>query len=265
MDKKEKLYSDLADAFNMGVSAPAETIFSMPVAELLMDPANMDGLLEAHMPLIATETPDASAISVAIAASNLAFAQQYAIAVYGTAIDLNVNNLVLHLFMKDGYEAFGYTLRQWGAADEPSEGGREEWLQETLNGTYRHTITPIIESAARAGALHPRELWGQLPTDLRYYMGVWREAAESERILEKLEEVYSFLGEGLDASAFGASANPYLVEPRWTESLEEPGVRVPLKNTCCLFYKWGSGSYCFACPRLKETEREARRAECRGA
>lgn len=261
---KSTLYTELASMFNIGLYSPDETIFSMPLTDLL-DEANMKRLIEAHMPLIKTTAPDASAVSIAIGAGNLAFAQQYAMSVYRVSIDFSLENLTLHLYMQDGYEAFGYTLKQWGEHGLPvTESGRNPLLQEKLFGTYRNTVRPLIELVSRMAAIHPRELWGQLPTNLRYYMGVWREAAESEPIRVRLEDDFRLLREELEPAAFGETVNPYRKEPILTEDLREQGRMIPVKNACCLYYKWGDGEYCFACPRVKESERETRRAAYRG-
>ncbi|SFT04620.1 (2Fe-2S)-binding protein [Paenibacillus sp. BC26] len=268
MEKSEwntALSTELANSFNIGLQAPESPIISIQLTDLLVE-SNMTRLLEAHMPLIKTTSLDASAVSVAIGVGNLAFAQQYALSVHGVSIDFSLANVELHLYMQDGYEAFGYTLKQWEERSLPVQGAdRETSRQQTLYEIYQATIRPIIEAASHAASIPPRELWGQLPSNLRYYMSVWQESADSEQVRVRLEEDYLYLREGLEPEAFGAKVNPYRADPPLTEDLSEPGRMIPLKNTCCLYFKWEDGEYCFACPRVKESEREARRTACRGA
>lgn len=264
-EEKSALYTELANTYNIGLGAPDKTIFSMPLIELSVSD-NMRRLIEAHMPLIKTTAPDASAMSVTHGVSHLAFVQQYAMSVYEVSIDLSLDNLELHLYRKDGYVAFGYTLKQWGERPLPeAESERAARRHDVLRAVYRETVGPLIEAASRTADIHARELWGQFPANLRYYVGTWRDAAESERVRCRIDDDYRFLREGFEPADLGAMVNPYRAEPILTKDLRQPGVMIPLKNTCCLYYKWEDGGYCFACPRIKESEREARREAYRTA
>jgi ferric iron reductase protein FhuF len=223
-------------------------------------------LIHIQMKSIKTSAPEASAVSVASGLGYLAYAQQYALSAYDCAIDLSLDNVDVHVFMRNGYTAVGYTLKRWGERIAPAPGsGRDGWRQEALHETYSSTLLPILETASRVAAIPIRELWGQLSTGLRYYMRVWSERASSDCWRHALEENYRYLREELDPSAFGMKINPYRRDPILTEDAREPGKMIPLKSACCLYYKWEDGDYCFSCPRLKESERERRRIAWREA
>ncbi|GAB2670691.1 (2Fe-2S)-binding protein [Paenibacillus thermoaerophilus] len=242
---------------------PADPIVALPSAELA-DPKRMLELLNVYAPLIKAKDLQAAAAYFANWCAGLAVAQQFCASVWNCVLDLSADNLEIALYADGGYGRFAYVLREWKENVPDSDAGRDGWLSSELSRFYGGTLRPMFEAAAQASGLTVGHLWGMIPTKLNYYMRALKEEPKLVPSMERLTADYMLLRKGIDArEVFGRAKNPLDVNGRPIESLLDPDQQVYMKNVCCLYYRTEGGSYCYTCPRMKESERAERRAAAR--
>lgn len=240
-----------------------DAVFSM-TAEELADPVNMKRLLDAYAPLIRALEPAAAAAYFCGWLGGPALALQYLMSAANTALDLSLANITVQLHPENRYHRFSFRINRWVEQRAPEgEAERTAWRNSSLAGFYGGTVRPLVEAASSASGTPLGLLWGQIPTRFFYFMDRMLAETDQPMIRQRWIDDYRYLCKELDAFLFGLKKNPFDVKVRMIEDLQDSGKQIPMKNACCLYYRTEGGEYCYACPRLKEEERAARRAKFR--
>ncbi len=258
----EALSKELISKFDLHPSPPAEALHSFDAQELVLE-EGMRYFIDCYRPLMKALDNQAVAAYFGSWCSSMALAVQYSVSMYSAVPVIALSRLSVHLIPSSGYCRIAFSLRDWEIQTVPKEESREAWRHEVLASFYRDTAAPLLRSMSRASGLSLGEIWGQLPTKFNYYMELFAADLQDSGQLGTLQADYDYLKHSLPAELFGMKRNPFDVVVRRIEALADPEQTVQMRNRCCLYYRTEGGSYCYTCPRLKEVERAARRAEFR--
>lgn len=251
--------------FNVGPSDADKVVYAIPASRLL-EPEEMERLLEVYRPLMKGLDRIAAATYFCNQFANVGLALQYAISVLGRSIDLSLSNITVQLYAQEGKSGIAYKLDRWSAQAAPiGLAERRSWLEDVYAGFYGGTVKPLYESVSNVSGIDRGQLWGLLPTRFNYMTEQWMLAAANEQERAAIADDYAFLAKELPASVFGRVKNPFDVIIRWVEDLKDPCKQLRMKNACCQYYRTEGGYYCYTCPRMKESEREERRLQARAA
>jgi ferric iron reductase protein FhuF len=118
---------------------------------------------------------------------------------------------------------------------------------------------------AKVAQINVGQIWGQLPRKFDFFLNQLKGMFDDSSIINRIDSDYELLKYKLNGEVFGRKRNPFDMKQKFIESIEDPTQCVPVESTCCLNYLIKGGKYCYTCPKLKETEREAMREEFRAA
>ncbi|MGG4494724.1 (2Fe-2S)-binding protein [Brevibacillus reuszeri] len=254
-------FQQLNEHFYITTQPSENPLLSFGASELL-DPPNMELLINTYAPLIKGQDTTPAGTYFASWLGGLALAHQYTISVWNCSLDMTLENWIVELYMEGDYGKFAFVCRDTEPLGAPEDDElRNHWREQRYRGFYLETLKPLMEAISAASGNTPGILWGQLPSRFNYYLELFINALEEPVGKQQLEEDYHFLSRALDGESFGLNKNPFDVKIRWVEDLRDPGKKVRMKNQCCLYYKTDGGTYCYTCPRLKESERAERRKQ----
>lgn len=250
--------------FNVGLD-DKERILYAEAGVRLTERDGMERLLRDYQPLMKGLTPLSAAVYFCNQLANAALALQYAVSVHGKSFDLSLDNVTIQLFAHEsGYCGVAFKLGRWGWSEAPADRReRREWLRQAYARFYGETIRPLYETAAIVVGANAGQMWGLLPTRFNYFTELWMTEAAGEETKAIIAEDHKQLAYETPAVVFGRDKNPFDVKIRWIEDLKDPCKQLRMKNGCCHYFQTEGGSYCFTCPRLKESEREQRRLQAR--
>jgi ferric iron reductase protein FhuF len=255
MDLK-KLESD----FRITLQDNTDAVFSMALIDLL-EPKNMNQLLETYTPLLKARGHEAAAAYFVSWFSSVPLALQSSISA-NNAVHLSLDNLSVQLFPVGEYYQFSFKITQYELEAAPkAEAERIEWRNQNLVKFYAETVKPLFEVLSAASGMDIGQIWGQLPTRFNYYLPAWIEATVNAELKLNLADDYYALAHELELNVFGRKKNPFDVQIRLIEDIKDPSKQIRMKNACCLYYQVGTGEYCYTCPRLKEEDRAKKRAQ----
>lgn len=259
----EAQIKDIGSKFDLHPLPPEEAMYSFAVQDL-MDEEGMRAFIDCYKPLMKALDDKAVAAYFGGWFSSVALALQYSVSCYSSVPAISLSNLFLHLIPAGGYCRVAFSLRSWNVENAPTDAeGRISWRNAVFTHFYRHTAVPLLQMMSASSGLKLGEIWGQLPSKFNYYMEMLAAGNNNKEFLIRLTEDYDYLRKRLPAEVFQLPRNPFDVEIRRIESLADPEQTVHMRNRCCLYYRTEGGSICYTCPRLKEEQRAARRAEYR--
>ena len=233
-------------------------VLTVQAAELL-HPAEMDRFIRTYMPLIKTDDPAVAGTFFCGWFRSVCLVQQYVVSVHDTSLDLSLSNLTVHLYPKNDRYGFAFRCNEMREFQAPPV-LRKTWLKEVFTALYRDQVRPLVESVSRSTRANTGLLWGQFATGFHYYLNVFAERVGDGFRRRQIAEDYRFLREQLDGAVFGRKKNPFDVNVRYVDNPWEPGKPLPMKATCCMYYRTEGGDFCYTCPKLTEAERAERKA-----
>lgn len=174
--------------------------------------------------------------------------------------DLSLANISVQLYIKEQYPSFSFKIKNTKRIQIPKH-NREEWCTQVLQIFYKENVRPLLEALSGTTQISVLFLWGQVVSTLYSHM----EEELSETSDENNERDITFqkhiLRHGLDASTLGLQKNPFEIKLRFTQHINDPGLQVLIKPSCCQAYRLDAKfGYCYVCPRLKEVDRVSMRA-----
>lgn len=259
----EAQIKDIGSKFELYPFPPEDAMFSFPMQDLVVE-EGMRAFIDCYKPLMKALDDKAVAAYFAGWFSSVALALQYTVSLYSSVPVIGLSNLSIHLIPAGGYCRVAFSLDSWTMEYAPEDTeGRTSWRNEVFTRFYRHTAGPVLRMMSVACGLRLGEVWGQLPSKFNYYIEMLAAGNSNKEFLISIQEDYDYLRKGLSAEVFQLPKNPFDVEVRRMESLADPEQTVHMRNRCCMYYRTEGGSLCYTCPRLKEEERAARRAEYR--
>ncbi|CAG7617203.1 hypothetical protein PAESOLCIP111_01994 [Paenibacillus solanacearum] len=253
------------ERFWVGLTGKADAICTIPAVELLL-PERAKAFVDRYGAAIGAMEPAAAAAYFAGWFSGVAHAMQYAVSVCNASFGVPLGDLTIQMVHKENRCALSFRLQDGTVHAAPEEeGDRDAWRDRVLTAFYRDTVRPLFEAVAAAAGCDAGQLWGQLPSRMANQTEQWRIAAAEEDVSTRIAADARFLKEGLDPVPLNRVKSPFDVKLRYVEGVKDPEQRISLKSSCCMYFRTGSGTYCYTCPRLTEQQRAARLAELRSA
>lgn len=252
-------YSLLENKYYLSPTEQENAVLTVRASDLLLK-ENMDLFIHDYMKLMKALEPAAAAAGFCSWFRAVCLAQQYAVSLCDTAIDLSLTNLTIQVYLRDQFlwVSFKYdVLRTHG----PSAGEREVWREAVFTSFYRDQVRPLLEAFASSADLNVGQLWGQFPSGFDGAVEMFMIEAESEMQRTQIADDFYFLTHQLDASIFGRKKNPFDVKIRFIDNPRDPLKPMRMKASCCMFYRTEGGSYCYSCPRMTSQEREERKTK----
>lgn len=258
----------IAERFDLTTTKREQVVFSCPASDLL-DAGKMKRLLDMYTPMVKGKDQSVGEVYMTGWFRGPMLGLIYMLAVGNQAVNLSLDNLTVQLFKacynNKEYYRCEFLIHRTELENGPEDPQHyEQWAQEKMGCFYEFTVRPVLESIAAAGTLKAGMLWSQLPTSLEYGHELLMKSDASDTAKQRAERINGLI-KSLDGERFGRTKNPLDVKFRMTESMDDSNKQVRMKYACCLYYLVEDGYYCFTCPRMKESEREERRAECRAA
>lgn len=238
-----------------------DALFTMPAAKLL-DRGQLVAFLELYQEKIKGLDLQVSATYFATSWRVVCAALQYMVSVTPGRLHFALDNLTIQLVMVNGFPWVYFVLND--TAEQPwSAGDRSPWRVNELSRFYGEVLRPVMESIAAVSGLTVAQLWGQLPLGVQFYVNAIAGRLDDETSRSRLMEDYELVRQ-MPGEAFGLRRNPYQIKEILLDDPYRPGEKSPMKPTCCLAYRTDSGhGYCYGCPKLSKSEREAKYAEIR--
>ncbi|OMF22218.1 hypothetical protein BK133_27010 [Paenibacillus sp. FSL H8-0548] len=262
----ENMLKLLESSYSLTVNKQEDVVFSCPAVDLL-DENKVKQLLDLYTPLIKGLESSVGEAYMTSWFRGPMLGLMYTISAWNKVPDVSLGNLTLQLYKAsyNGYEY--YTVSFLMENLEPTKGPEleeeyAEWAEEMLSRFFTQTLRPVFETIAKVGTLQVGMLWSQLPGTLQYGYDSLMSSDEGEQVKQRAAQTYALV-KSLDGTVFGRSKNPFNIKFRMIESIACSDKQVRMKSACCLYYLIEGADYCFTCPRIKESERESRRAEYR--
>ncbi len=258
----------LDEKYGVATKSKENLLFSFPATDLLDDDKLKD-ILSRYTPLIKGTVPSVGEVYLAGWFRGPMLALLHLLTENNLALDLSLGNMTVEIYEELYNERLYTSASLWVQHTEAETGPadpklNEEWTRGKISTFFEQTIRPVFEALERVGTQKSAMYWGQLPTSLQYGYDLMSQVLTSDPGKQTLDRNLA-ITKALPGECFGRSRNPLDVKFHYTESLADPDKQVRLKNSCCLYYQIEDGSYCYTCPRIKESDREQRRTEYREA
>lgn len=264
--RNEAILETLDKEFGIASKERQHVVYSCPATDLL-DDGKMKQLLQVYTPMIKGTDSSVGEVYMAGWFRGPMLGLLYMLSARNKTLDLSLNNMTLDIceafYNEKKYYSCGFRVHRSDLTDGPTDNDQNmTWTRDALTDFFEQTVRPVFETIASVGSLQIGMLWSQLPTSLEYGYDSLMKSSESEEVKHQVARNYKLM-KTISAERFGRSKNPLDVKFRMTESMDHPDRQVRMKFACCLYYLVEDGDYCFTCPKLKESDREMRRAECR--
>lgn len=242
-----------AKYFHITPNGCEQPLVSFP-AERLLEPQTMDDLLGQGRDLL-----KGLGLEIAVSFLGLAFfgipaAVHTFMWQYDHILDLSLGNLTVQLEKHDSHAHLVFRINELKWTKLP-ENGRDEAIVSALGELFRHTVNPVIETAAARAGLKPDMVWNQFGARMASVKDFIAAQAPNEALKQSYERHLALLL-ALAPEVFNRRKNPYVHTPRYIESAYKPGERVIVRSSCCMWYRRENGVKCYTCPMLSDTQRE---------
>lgn len=256
-------FNQLEKNFRISLDSQEGAILSLSVADLTVEGGALQ-LIETYGRII--KAPDTATPAAAFCGwfAFLVAGFQYALSTWDAVPDMAPGNVTVQLHPVGDCDWFSFQIHPSTKAAPGGAGERAAWQQQVLREFYADTVRPFFACLAKVAKINVNQLWGQLTPKLLWSMDAFYQDVD-EATKQRAADDYQYLKDELRPDVFGMKRNPFRVKTRKIESLVDPDQQVCLNTACCLLYRTADGDYCYACPRLKEEEREIRRKNYRAA
>jgi len=247
----------IEDHFHITANGSNAPLLSVPAARLL-ETAPMREALEKDSSLIKGIGLELAVSHFGLAFFGLAASRLIVMSRYNRILDLSLDNLTLQIEERAPYPDIVFKYHELRWTDLPEE-GRENAVKAEWTRFFRDTLNPLIESAASTAGLKPSLIWNQYGTRILYVMGVLRNVFPEGATKQTIENDFRLLTD-LPAETFHLRKNPFDHAPCYLDSPYEPGGKIMIRSSCCMYYRRESGTKCYNCPILKDGERAEMKA-----
>jgi ferric iron reductase protein FhuF len=252
-------YTLLEQHGNITTMAPPEAVLSKPAVDLT-NPSVARLFLETYGEIIQAEDLNAAATFFANWIRGLTMAQQYLVSLCSNQLDLSLENLTVHLLIRNGYANIAFQLKdttEYTSYDDK----HEVFRNRTLERFYSTTITPLLECMAEVGKAPLGQLWGQLPLTLWSFTQKMHSMTTDDSDQRHIDEDYYYISKEMQPEIFKRKRNPFDVKFREIDNPYNPSEPYWMRPACCQAYRIGGCVYCYVCPKLTREQRELKKAE----
>ncbi len=243
--------------FQISPNGAENAAFSVPAADLLR-PETMNETLRRSGEMLGAFGPELAASFVGLAFFNVCAVSLIFLSQSNRELDLSLDNLTLQLVPhgKLVVGAFRVMEKRWRPVPETE---REAAVARYLTELFRKTINPVVESAAAHAGVKPDLIWNQYGARMAWVRDFVQELETRSDFKERFARDYELLAGGLSPDVFNRRKNPFAHNPRYVDSPWQPGKKVILRSSCCMYYRREDGQKCYNCPLLTDQERERMR------
>ena len=252
-------YTLLEQQGNITTIAPPESVLTKSAVDLT-NPNEARLFLETYGEMIKAQDLNAAATFFANWIRGLTMAQQYMVSLCSSQVDLSVENLTVHLLMRNGYANICFQLND-ATEIMPAAGQHESFRNVTLERFYGSTVTPLMESMAEAGRAPLGQLWGQLPLTLWSFTQKMHSMVTDEADKLRIDEDYLYIRNEMSLEVFKRKRNPFEMKFKEIDNPYNPSEPYWMRPACCQSYRIGEYTYCYVCPKLTREQREIKKAE----
>ncbi|PZE22285.1 (2Fe-2S)-binding protein [Paenibacillus xerothermodurans] len=255
---EEELDYSLTDSlFRISANGHKEPVFEMPAAHWLLTEQAQKALA-----VIGEMTRsiglDLPASLAGLSLFNLCTAKLIILARHDCFVDLSLPNLIFQVHVHNGHSYAGYRIVA-PERRESREANNEQFAKSHWTEFFREHINPAIESIARTAVVDAGLIWNQFGGQLANIREYLRRQQDYIIAMDEFDRCAAVLTERLSADVFGRKKNPFAYRPRVIDNPWQPGGRMIIRSSCCMFDRRVDGQKCYNCPRLSRDERESRR------
>lgn len=238
--------------FLISVKGSEAPLLSIP-APLILQEDRMKEALRLGSKLVQGIGLELAVSYIGLAFFGLAATKQIVMSQYNRILDLSLDNLTIQLESHGDHAHVVLKLSEIRWTELPAEDReasiRSEWIR-----FFAETMNPLVEAAASAAGLKPAIIWNQYGARIAYVMDYLRELVPEGMLRQTIEQDYVLLA-GMPGETFNRRKNPFEHTPCYLDSPYKPGGQIILRSACCMYYKRESGTKCYNCPILKDSER----------
>ncbi len=247
------LFSVLASNYRIGTTVPT-TPLQVEAIHLLDDRRGRAFVKEVGKAL---QSPNA-VVSASIFLKRylaLVTGALYSMTFHNHGLNIGLENLVLTA--EDSWKTVSFSLKTPEGLGYHT-GERSEWREKIVRHISNDNLQPLITALSAQTGVSPNLLWSHAAYSIHHYYRTWMKEAETDALLQRIEEDFLYLKEIEDPQMFGSCEK----NPIGTTFIEvahpaKPGELVRLRNNCCLAHSLPKGKCCYTCPKLDEEERIA--------
>jgi ferric iron reductase protein FhuF len=245
-------FSVLQSHLRISPDGSEDAVHSIRAAELLK-PEAMEELLSRSAPMLKATSRELPASFIGLAFFNICAAKLLLLSQQQALLDLSLDNLVFELIPGAKYPQSSFRLIETRYSGVPQQ-DREAFVQRELAGFFEQTMNPIVASIAAAASIKTDLIWNQYGGRMIYINNFVQANEPREDVRALFARDYELL-RSLAPEVFGRRRNPFIHQPRYIDSLYEPGKPLMIKSSCCHYDKREEGIKCYSCPRATESER----------
>jgi ferric iron reductase protein FhuF len=250
----------LAEAyFHISPKGVANSVYSVCASDLLQSETT-DEVLRQCADLLRALNLHLPVSFVGLTFFNVCATLQLFLAQYNRILDLSLDNLVFQLGLAGDQVHGGFRIVETRWDELPEEGEqRKTVLLNRLTAFYQRTITPVLEAIAARAGVKPDLIWNQFGARMAYLLDYMHDREQREAVRNRFVGDYALLSGELSPSVFNRRKNPFAHTPRYLDSPYQPGEKIMMRSSCCMYYCRIDGEKCYNCPRLTERQREEMR------
>lgn len=256
-------YGKLEQTFGIRTSLQDQALMTVSAADLLR-PEVVRQVLDTYVPLLKADGLDTVGAIFGSTFGSFAQGYQAALSLWNRRLPAALDQVTLQLVSMGTYYKISFVIGTDCAAGPQAGAERDAWVTASLGEFYNETILPIFRSIEAVSGMNIGHLWGQMPTYSNYYVDYLLGTLDDETAKIRLLADYELLKQ-LNPALLDRAKNPFTAKPRYIQDLRDCDKQVRMKNVCCMYYKTGAKEYCYSCPKLKESDREAKREAYRQA
>ena len=181
------------------------------------------------------------------------------LAQHNVILDLSLEHLTFQLDAHGDHAHLGYKINELHYRPIPTE-DQEFILLQDWQSFIMNTVKPAVEAIAAAAGMKPTMIWHQFGGGMGMLRHFIHKNETREHVLEQFDRQFLLLSESISAELFNLRSNPFKHMIRYADNPYQSGEKLVMHSSCCLYDRRENGKKCYTCPRMKEEERELKKA-----
>lgn len=245
--------------FNITEQGVSSYFFSYPGSEML-NPKTVKEILNRSEKGLKAHGLELPVSFIGNAFFGIIATQYYLISKRNKLVDFSLKNLDFQAENRQNHIHSAFKWKHVSLISVPAH-GRTQFLIRKLNNFFKETITPIIETVAKAANVKPSLIWNQYPSRMTYVFEYLQKNEFNEDVKRQFVEDYETFCR-LNSELFHLSKNPFIQKTaKYVDDPYNVGNQMLIRSACCMYYKRDNGVYCYNCPKLTDEERDTKKRE----
>lgn len=239
--------------FHITPDGAEQPIYELPARDLLQ-PETMTDLLQRGRSMLNGYGLDIAVSFLGLAFFGIPAAVHTFMFQYNSILDLSLDNVTAQLEAHDDHPHLILKINEVRWRELPAT-GKEEAIIGELTALFRHTVNPIVETAAACAGFKPDIIWNQFGSRMISVSDFVAKHLPTELAKQQYRQHMEILTR-LTPDVFNRRKNPYVHNARYIESAYNPEEKVIIRSSCCMWYRRENGVKCYTCPLLNDAQRE---------